>query len=115
MKLRKQIKLLVTVSLTGIIQINMNRPEAKNALGKDFLKGLQNSFEAVSVDSSAKVLMICSSVSKVFCAGADLKVAFKTCNSLKLQFQLLDHKYFRFSLRKEEPWIYPKFELLSTH
>ncbi|CAI9291383.1 unnamed protein product [Lactuca saligna] len=58
---------------SGIIQINMNRPEAKNALGKDFLKGLQNSFEAVSVDSSAKVLMICSSVSKVFCAGADLK------------------------------------------
>lgn len=58
---------------SGIIQINMDRPEAKNALGKDFLKGLQNSFEAVSVDSSAKVLMICSSVSKVFCAGADLK------------------------------------------
>ncbi|KAL4565719.1 hypothetical protein LXL04_029822 [Taraxacum kok-saghyz] len=61
---------------SGIIQINMDRPEAKNALGKDFLKGLQNSFEAVSVDSAAKVLMICSSVSKVFCAGADLKVKF---------------------------------------
>ncbi|KAK9059185.1 hypothetical protein SSX86_021804 [Deinandra increscens subsp. villosa] len=58
---------------SGIIQINMDRPEAKNALGKEMLRGLLNSFEAISTDSAANVLMICSSVSKVFCAGADLK------------------------------------------
>nr|XP_043628319.1 probable enoyl-CoA hydratase 2, mitochondrial [Erigeron canadensis] len=58
---------------SGIIQIDMDRPEAKNALGKDMLGGLLNSFEAISTDSAANVLMICSQVSRVFCAGADLK------------------------------------------
>ncbi|GJR99575.1 probable enoyl-CoA hydratase 2, mitochondrial [Tanacetum coccineum] len=51
----------------------MDRPEAKNALGKDMLRGLLNSFETISADSTANVLMICSSVPRVFCAGADLK------------------------------------------
>ncbi|KAI5655765.1 hypothetical protein M9H77_32952 [Catharanthus roseus] len=58
---------------TGIFEVNLDRPEAKNAIGKDMLKGLQQAFEAVSREHSANVLMICSSVSKVFCAGADLK------------------------------------------
>ncbi|KAJ9537384.1 hypothetical protein OSB04_030117 [Centaurea solstitialis] len=58
---------------SGIFQINMDRPEAKNALGRDLLRGLQSSFEAISAESAANVLMICSSVSRVFCAGADLK------------------------------------------
>lgn len=38
------------------------------------LRGLRQAFEAVSNERSANVLMICSSVPKVFCAGADLKV-----------------------------------------
>lgn len=62
------------VLLIGIVEIKMDRPEAKNALGKDMLRGLLNSFEAISTDSKANVLMICSSVPRVFCAGADLKV-----------------------------------------
>lgn len=52
----------------------MERPGTKNAIGKDMLRGLQYTFEAVNKDHTAKVLMICSSVPKVFCAGADLKV-----------------------------------------
>lgn len=52
----------------------MDRPGVKNAIGWDMLRGLQHSFEAISRDSSANVLMIRSSVPKVFCAGADLKV-----------------------------------------
>lgn len=56
------------------MEVNLDRPEAKNAIGKDMLRGLRNSFEAVYRDSSVKVLMICSSVPRVFCAGADLKV-----------------------------------------
>lgn len=62
--------------MIGIIEINMDRPEAKNALGKEMLRGLLSSFEDISRNSDANVLMICSSVSKVFCAGADLKVVF---------------------------------------
>ncbi|KAK6115451.1 hypothetical protein DH2020_007720 [Rehmannia glutinosa] len=42
---------------------------------KRYAAGLQYSFETVNKDHSAKVLMICSSVPKVFCAGADLKVS----------------------------------------
>lgn len=52
----------------------MDRPETRNAIGKDMLRGLQQAFEVVSNERSANVLMICSSVPKVFCAGADLKV-----------------------------------------
>ncbi|GMH28922.1 hypothetical protein Nepgr_030765 [Nepenthes gracilis] len=58
---------------SGIIVLNLDRPGAKNAIGKDMLKGLQHSFETVNRDPSANVMMLCSSVPKVFCAGADLK------------------------------------------
>ncbi|KAL8514172.1 hypothetical protein ACS0TY_013344 [Phlomoides rotata] len=58
---------------SGILEVNLERPGPRNAIGKDMLRGLQYTFEAVSRDHTAKVLMICSSVPKVFCAGADLK------------------------------------------
>lgn len=58
---------------SGVVEVNLDRPGAKNAISKDMLHGLQRSLEAVNKDHSAKVLMICSSVHKVFCAGADLK------------------------------------------
>lgn len=51
----------------------------RNAIGKDMLKGLQKTFEAISKDSSVKVLLLCSKVPKVFCAGADLKVKQSNC------------------------------------
>ncbi|MCL7035313.1 hypothetical protein MKW94_004854 [Papaver nudicaule] len=57
----------------GIIEVKLDRPEAKNAIGKDMLRGLRESLEAINVDSSANVVMISSSVPRVFCAGADLK------------------------------------------
>ncbi|KAL9994719.1 putative methylglutaconyl-CoA hydratase [Helianthus debilis subsp. tardiflorus] len=83
---------------SGIVQINMERPEVKNALGKDMLRGLLNSFEAISTDPAANVLMICSSVSRVFCAGADLKERLTmnvsevraTVNSLRSTFTFLE-------------------------
>lgn len=52
----------------------MERPVAKNAIGRDMLRGLQQTFDAIEKDHSTNVVMICSSVPKVFCAGADLKV-----------------------------------------
>ncbi|ERN00241.1 hypothetical protein AMTRI_Chr13g115740 [Amborella trichopoda] len=58
---------------SGIYEVNLDRPGAKNAIGKDMLKGLQNTLEVVNGDSSARVLMLCSLVPQVFCAGADLK------------------------------------------
>lgn len=50
----------------------------KNAIGRDMLRGLQHTLESVNRDETAKVLMICSSVPKIFCAGADLKVDYLT-------------------------------------
>lgn len=61
--------------ITGIVEVTLDRPERKNAIGRDFLRGFQESLEALSKDSSANVVLIRSLVPKVFCAGADLKVS----------------------------------------
>ncbi|KAJ1378435.1 Enoyl-CoA hydratase/isomerase [Sesbania bispinosa] len=58
---------------SGIIEVRLDRPEAKNAIGKDMLRGLSHAFELINQNSYANVAMICSSVPGVFCAGADLK------------------------------------------
>ncbi|KAL8136629.1 hypothetical protein V2J09_002630 [Rumex salicifolius] len=58
---------------TGIVELNLDRPAAKNAIGTDMLRGLQTSLETIGNDLSARVLLIHSLVPKAFCAGADLK------------------------------------------
>ncbi|XP_068651005.1 probable enoyl-CoA hydratase 2, mitochondrial [Aristolochia californica] len=58
---------------SGIIEVHLKRPGAQNAIGKDMLIGLQHTLDILNGDSSANVVMICSSVPRVFCAGADLK------------------------------------------
>ncbi|XP_010449715.1 PREDICTED: probable enoyl-CoA hydratase 2, mitochondrial [Camelina sativa] len=63
----------LTGSDSGIIEVNLDRPVAKNAINNEMLKSLQNTFESIHQDSSAKVVMIKSLVPGVFCAGADLK------------------------------------------
>ncbi|THF99386.1 hypothetical protein TEA_019112 [Camellia sinensis var. sinensis] len=65
----------------GIIEVKLDRPGAKNSIGKDMLRGLQHSFEAINRDSSANILMISSSVPRMFCAGADLKVSLELWSS----------------------------------
>ncbi|XP_062146787.1 probable enoyl-CoA hydratase 2, mitochondrial [Alnus glutinosa] len=83
---------------SGIVEVRLERPGAKNAIGKDMLRGLQETFEAIERDPSANVVMICSSVPRVFCAGADLKER-KTMNpsevhlfvnSLRSTFSILE-------------------------
>ncbi|KAF3571304.1 hypothetical protein F2Q69_00060147 [Brassica cretica] len=47
----------------------------KNAIDKEMLKRLKNTFETIQQDSSAfRVVMITGLVPGVFCSGADLKV-----------------------------------------
>ncbi|KAL5973236.1 hypothetical protein ACLOJK_037263 [Asimina triloba] len=90
-------------SCVGIVEVRLDRPEAKNAIGKDMLKGIQNALEAVNRDSSVNVVMICSSVPRVFCAGADLKKTERRLmspseveffvNSLRSTFSFLEALY----------------------
>ncbi|KAG8071665.1 hypothetical protein GUJ93_ZPchr0006g44973 [Zizania palustris] len=58
---------------SGIVEMRMERPEARNAIGKEMLQGLQSAIEKVEADATANVVLVASSVPKVFCAGADLK------------------------------------------
>jgi len=59
---------------TGIVEISLDRPEVRNAVGKEMLRGLSHAFELINQNSYANVAIISSSVPGVFCAGADLKV-----------------------------------------
>ncbi|OQU85731.1 probable enoyl-CoA hydratase 2, mitochondrial isoform X2 [Sorghum bicolor] len=58
---------------TGIVELRLERPEAKNAIGKEMLHGLRSAIQEVVADTAANVVLVASSVPKVFCAGADLK------------------------------------------
>ncbi|KAI9227300.1 MAG: ClpP/crotonase-like domain-containing protein [Piptocephalis tieghemiana] len=51
----------------------MNRPEAKNAISTRFLDQFHNHLHALRYDPSIRVLILRSTVDRVFCAGADLK------------------------------------------
>lgn len=54
--------------------MRLERPEARNAIGREMLQGLRSAIEKVKADATANVVLLASSVPKVFCAGADLKV-----------------------------------------
>lgn len=64
----------VDLVCSGIAVLTLNRPEAKNAIGVEMLSKLRASLENLQFHSSARILIICSTVPGVFCAGADLKV-----------------------------------------
>ncbi|XP_031824409.1 enoyl-CoA hydratase domain-containing protein 2, mitochondrial [Sarcophilus harrisii] len=53
----------------GIVEISMNRPQARNALGKVFVGELSDALEELRLDRSVRVLVFKSTVRGVFCAG----------------------------------------------
>lgn len=58
---------------TGILLLGLERPEAKNALGRQLLRELTEALATVAGDRSVRVVILHSLVPGVFCAGADLK------------------------------------------
>uniref|UniRef100_K1QGC5 Methylglutaconyl-CoA hydratase, mitochondrial n=2 Tax=Magallana TaxID=2171616 RepID=K1QGC5_MAGGI len=58
----------------------MNRPEARNALGKQFLREFADCTNVVKFDKNLRVVILRSLVKGVFCAGADLKERAKMTN-----------------------------------
>ncbi|KAJ7396115.1 Enoyl-CoA hydratase domain-containing protein 2, mitochondrial [Pitangus sulphuratus] len=57
----------------GIAEILMNRPHARNSLGKVFVNELFSALEQLRFDEKVRVVVFKSQVKGVFCAGADLK------------------------------------------
>jgi enoyl-CoA hydratase/carnithine racemase len=57
----------------GIAVITLNRPDARNALGKDIREGLWASWERFERDPALRVAILTGSGEKAFCAGGDLK------------------------------------------
>jgi len=57
----------------GLILLGLDRPEAKNALGRNLIAEMEAAFAALRDDVSARVVILHSLVDGVFCAGADLK------------------------------------------
>lgn len=57
----------------GLVLLGLNRPHAKNALGRQLLGELETALRGLGEDPSARVVLIHSLVPGVFCAGADLK------------------------------------------
>lgn len=58
----------------GIFMMSFTRPEAKNAIGCQFLRELQECLANVAQERTTRCLLVRSTVPGVFCAGADLKV-----------------------------------------
>jgi enoyl-CoA hydratase len=57
----------------GIAVITLNRPEARNALGKDIRAGLFAAWHRFEHDPALRVAILTGSGDKAFCAGGDLK------------------------------------------
>lgn len=57
----------------GIAIITLNRPEARNALGKDIREGLFAAWDRFERDPALRVAILTGSGEKAFCAGGDLK------------------------------------------
>jgi enoyl-CoA hydratase/carnithine racemase len=57
----------------GIAVITLNRPEARNALGRDIREGLFSAWDRFERDPALRVAILTGSGDKAFCAGGDLK------------------------------------------
>jgi len=63
----------LTQSSDGIAQLLLTHKVGKNALSQDMLAALNQAVAKVRADPAVRVLIVSSSVERVFCAGADLK------------------------------------------
>jgi enoyl-CoA hydratase len=57
----------------GIAIITLNRPDARNALGKDIREGLHAAWQRFERDPALRVAILTGAGEKAFCAGGDLK------------------------------------------
>ena len=55
----------------GVATLTLQRPERRNALSRDLVRGLQSGLDATAADDSVRVVVLAAEGS-TFCAGADL-------------------------------------------
>ncbi len=64
--------LLVDKDPRGVVTLTLNRPHAFNALSEAMLTALQDAFDAIAGDETARVVVI-RAAGRAFCAGHDLR------------------------------------------
>eukprot|EP00775_Hariotina_reticulata_P003240 gene3240-3517_t len=57
----------------GISVVNLSRPEAKNAIGRQLLRELQEAINTLRQERTTRCVIVRSTCPGTFCAGADLK------------------------------------------
>jgi len=62
----------------GIAVITLNRPDSRNALGKDIRDGLFAAWDRFEKDPRLRVAILTGAGNKAFCAGGDLKEMVET-------------------------------------
>jgi methylglutaconyl-CoA hydratase len=65
---------------SGIVELQLNRPEARNALNRTLATNFFQAIDAVRYDKNVRVLIVRSLVPGIFCAGADLTERLKLTN-----------------------------------
>lgn len=59
----------------GILSLSIHRPEQRNALDHAVLKGLREAIQQAGWDKGVRAVTLSGAGDKVFCSGADLKLA----------------------------------------
>lgn len=68
-----------------VLTVTIDRPDARNALDGEVLRGLVAAFEAADADDTVRVVVLTGAGDKAFCAGADLSGAFDQEASIRDQ------------------------------
>lgn len=81
----------LTYTVDGAVgTLTLNRPQVRNAMNGRMLDELRQTFEAVNLDTSVRVLVL-RGLGPVFCAGGDLRDLFTDTNPVTIR-NLLSHR-----------------------
>ncbi len=62
----------------GVALLTIDRPEQRNALGREVREGLRGAWARFEADAAARIAILTGAGDKAFCAGGDLKEMVET-------------------------------------